>query len=76
MADFDAACKPIITGTAHLQLDDNSANPEAIAKLIKEYMNTSEEFTICDSNGFEISSSPGTTGNIKNLECKIYLEPF
>lgn len=54
------------TGSVHVTLNEESANVEGVAALVKAFLNSEEEYSICDVNGFTISDCPGTRGKLSD----------
>ena len=55
------------TGSVHVMMNEESANVEGVATLVKTFLNSEDEFSICDVNGFTISDCPGTRGKLSDL---------
>lgn len=61
-ADFDDNMKIFTTGTAHVTIIEDTANPTDIGRMVKENLNMVEDYFVCDSNGFEINDCSATEG--------------
>ena len=65
--NLDGLGKPITNGSVIINVNEESANVLSIQTLIKESMDSIDDYVVIDVNGFQLKDSPATRGSLKDF---------